>query len=325
MFRRLALSLAILVAPVLLLALSCGLARADDAYPNRPITIIVPWGAGGGADQVARTLSKLVEPVVKVSMPVINVPGATGQTGLVKLWSGNAEGYEMGVMTADTFVLLSGPNARFGMDALIPLAIMTQQPSGLFVKMDSPWKSWDDVIAASKQKPLRVAVTGFNSPDDLSVRYLRSKGVQVESVPFPEPGLRYASVIGGQSDLVYEQAGDVRSFLDGKQIRPVIFFADAPAPGYADIPTSKSLGYSLKLTQFRALVIKAGTDPKRVKILADTLAAAAQQDDYKKYLAMQICDPASFVGTDTARAYLENWMKEAVAVAAATADTTPKN
>src|SRR6185312_16786836 len=87
-----------------------GAALAQERYPSRPIEFIVPWGPGGGADQVARKLGQLLEPELKVSLPVINVAGATGQTGHAKLLAANADGYTIEVMTGDTFALLADPN-----------------------------------------------------------------------------------------------------------------------------------------------------------------------------------------------------------------------
>src|SRR5690348_5324709 len=87
-------------------------AVAQDKYPSRPIEFVVPWGPGGGADQVARKLGQLLEPELKVSLPVINVPGATGQTGHAKMMSANADGYTLEVMTGDTFGTLAEPNAK---------------------------------------------------------------------------------------------------------------------------------------------------------------------------------------------------------------------
>src|SRR5438067_11586858 len=98
-----------------LLALAAGIAGAQEKYPSRPIEFIVPWGPGGGADQVARKLGQLLEADLKVSLPVINIPGATGQTGHAKLMSANADGYSLEVMTGDTFALLSEPNAKLKM------------------------------------------------------------------------------------------------------------------------------------------------------------------------------------------------------------------
>src|SRR3984957_20761309 len=76
---------------------------AQEAYPSRPVTFSVPWGPGGGADQLARIASKLMEQELKVSFPVINVPGATGQTGLTKLVTGPAGRYSIEGRTGRTF------------------------------------------------------------------------------------------------------------------------------------------------------------------------------------------------------------------------------
>ena len=95
---------------------------AEEAYPARPITFIVPWGPGGGADQLARVAGKLMEQELKVSFPVINVPGATGQTGLTKLLTGPADGYTLEVMTGDTFALFAAANPNSSWTSLRRLA-----------------------------------------------------------------------------------------------------------------------------------------------------------------------------------------------------------
>src|SRR5262245_17293352 len=75
-------------------------------YPERPIELIVPWGPGGGADQLARLVSELMAPVVGRGVPVVNVPGATGATGMAKLLAAPADGYAMAVYIADSHALL---------------------------------------------------------------------------------------------------------------------------------------------------------------------------------------------------------------------------
>lgn len=285
--------------------------QAQEAFPSRPITLIVPWGPGGGADRLGRVSSKLMEPLLKVSLPVVNMPGASGQTGLTKLVTSVPDGYTVEILTADTFAQFVAENARFKTDQITPLGIMIQQPSGFFVKADSPWKTWDDVAKAAKDKPLKVAITGFGSPDDLTVRYLRSKGLQLDSVPFAEPGLRYSSLIGGQSDLLYEQAGDVRSFLDGKQMRPVLFFGSQKFEPYPEVAFSKQIGLDVTLPQFRAMIVKSGTEPAKVKALGEALAKIASDPEYKAYLEQQMGDPNSFVMADGAQKFFADWVQEA--------------
>ena len=296
---------------IVVCAAFAGATLAQERYPSRPIEFIVPWGPGGGADQVARKLGQLLEPELKVSLPVINVAGATGQTGHAKLLAGNADGYTIEVMTGDTFALLADPNSRLRMADIIPLGVVIQQASGFFVAENAPYKSWADVEKAARERPLKVAVTGFSSPDDITVNYFVAKGLKLNSVPYAKPGERYTSILGGHADLLYEQAGDVRNFVDTKQIRPVIFFYGSKVGDFATIPTSTSLGYNITLPQFRVVLVKAGTDPAHVKLLSDALAKAANSTEFKAYLKEQYADEASFVPAAESARYMQGWLADA--------------
>lgn len=279
-------------------------ASAQD-YPTRPIEFIVPWGPGGGADQVARKAAKLMEPMLKVSLPVINVAGATGVTGLNKMLTAEADGYTMSVMTGDTFGMLATTQPKWGLNDFVPLAIMIRQPSAFFVAEDGKYKSWADVEAAAKTTPLKVAITGFGSPDEMTVNYFARKGLKLVSVPFPRPGERYSAILGGHADLLYEQLGDVRSFLDGKQMRPALIFASERFKAFADIPVSKELGHDIILPQFRMITVKAGTDPHQMKTLSTALEAVAKDPEYAAYLEEQYADPNSYIGGSGAMKFLE--------------------
>lgn len=301
-FLTIAFCAAILGAPA-------GAALAQDNYPSRPIEFIVPWGPGGGADQVARKAAKLMEPILKVSLPVINVPGATGVTGLNKMLTADADGYTMSIMTGDTFGLLATTQPKWGFDDFVPLAVLIKQPSAFMVAEGGKFKTWADVEKAGKAGPLKVAITGFGSPDEMTINYFVRKGLKLVAVPFPRPGERYSAVLGGHADLVYEQLGDVRSFLDGKQMRPVIIFADEKFNAFPDVPVSKELGYDIVLPQFRIATVKAGTDPKQVKILSDAFEKAAKDPEFVDYLKEQYADPNSFVPAEGARKFLDEQLK----------------
>jgi tripartite-type tricarboxylate transporter receptor subunit TctC len=294
-------------------ALGAWLPFAHAAFPDHPINFIVPWGAGGGADLLARTSSKIMEKGLGVSLPVINVPGADGMVGMTKLLTSPADGYSVAVLIGDTYALLSRKNPPFTLDQIIPLAIMIQQPSGYWVDAKGPLKTWDDLVAAAKKKTLTVAVTGFGSADDISTRYLKSKGIDLQSVPFAKPGMRYSSILGGNADIVYEQTGDVRSYFDSGKMRPLLFFYShrVQIPAFANVPVSKELGYDVTLPQFRAIVVKAGTPPERVKQLADALAQVAKTPEFKAYLDQQYADPNSYIDMQSATPFMQSWLKQA--------------
>jgi tripartite-type tricarboxylate transporter receptor subunit TctC len=290
--------------------LACGAAaaQAQEKYPSRPIEFIVPWGPGGGADQVARKAAQLMEKDLGASLPVINVPGATGQTGLTKMLAAPADGYSMSIMTGDTFGLLTDASTKWSLKDITPAAIMIKQPSAFFTAADN-LKTWADVEREGRKRPLKVAITGFGSPDDMHVNYFANKGIKLVSVPFAKPAERYTAILGGHADILYEQLGDVKSFLQSQKMRPVIIFANERFPAFKDVPASKELGHDIVINQFRAVMFKAGTDPQRVKVISDALAKAAATQDYKDYLADQYADAASFVPADRARAFLEGELK----------------
>ena len=291
-------------AALLVAAGFCGTAVAQS-YPTRPIEMIVTWGPGGGADVTGRMLARLIEPELKVSIPVENVAGATGVTGLMKLVNGQPEGYQVAIVTADSYGLLAAPGQRWGMKDVIPVAVLTQQRSGYFVKEDSPFKTWTDVEKAAAKSALKVGLTGLGSPEDVATTTIaKRKNLKLTSVPYAKPGERYAALLGGHVDLLYEQAGDVKSFIQGKQMRPIMLLAKERAAPFENVQTSKDVGLDLVVDQFRTVTIKAGTPPDRVKLLADKIAKATASDEYKKYLVEQWADPKSVLLGDAAVSYI---------------------
>jgi len=280
-------------------------ALAQDKYPTRPIEFIVPWGPGGGADQLARKIAPGLEKELKVSLPVINVAGATGQTGLNKMLTSPADGYSISIFIADTLALQMDAATKWKIADIVPAAVMIQQPSAFFVAENSPLKTWNDVEAEAKKRPLKVGVTGFGSADDLHVIYFNGKGLKLTSVPFPKPAERYTAILGGHADLLYEQLGDVKSFLDGKQMRPIVVFADQRFPAFKDTPTGKELGHQIQISQFRAIVLKVGTEPSRVKAVSEALAKVASSADYKAWLNDLYAEDNSFVPADNAVAFMK--------------------
>jgi tripartite-type tricarboxylate transporter receptor subunit TctC len=288
----------------LLVSVSC-LAFAQEKYPSRPIEFIVPWGPGGGADQLARKAAKLMEEDLKVSLPVVNSPGATGNTGMAKLLASPADGYAISIMTWDTYALLATSNTRWGLKDIIPVALMIKQPSSFLTATNGKLKTWADVEREARKQPLKVAVTGFGSPDEITVNFFIARGLKLISVPFANPGERYTAVLGGHADVLYEQIGDVRSFVDSKQIQPVIVFADKRFSVFPDVPASKELGYDITLPQRRAVIMKAGTDPQKVKVIADALAKVAASPEYKAYLKEQYAMEDSYFGTEESLKIME--------------------
>jgi tripartite-type tricarboxylate transporter receptor subunit TctC len=303
MFKCLVISVAILVLTTPL--------WAQEKYPDRPIDFICTWGVGGGADQMARTIGRLAEKVLGVAVPVSNIPGASGNTGLANLVAAKADGYAVAVYIADTLATISAGTSRYQVADLDWIVRTQVAPSFLFVKADGPYKTIQDLLNYAKENPgkVRVGTTGLNTVDDITLRYFGSKGYKMITLPVPQPGERYASALGGHSEAVYEQAGDIKQYLDSKQLRPIIIFAHKRHPAFPDVPCSVELGYELTLPQFRSIVAKAGTPPDRVKILAEAFQKAMETPEWKKFADDQYLDPESYMGPDKLKAWVSSEME----------------
>jgi tripartite-type tricarboxylate transporter receptor subunit TctC len=286
---------------------------AAAEYPERPIELIVPWGPGGGADQLARLVSKLAEPQLGQSIPVVNVPGATGGTGMAKLLSAPADGYSAAIYIADSHALLAGKDPRWSMNDIAPVAVMIQGPSFILVAQDSRFKTWQDFEKEARGNPgkLKIATLGFGSVDDFSINVIeRSKGLKFVQVPFSKPSERYVSILGGHADALYEQAGDVASFLNSKQMRPLLIFGKERLPAFKDTPSSYELGIPIALPQFRAIVVRAGTPPDRVTKLGDVLTKVAAMPEYRKFLQDQFATENSFIDAGNATQYINDQLED---------------
>jgi tripartite-type tricarboxylate transporter receptor subunit TctC len=287
----------IMVAVALLLAVAVT-APAQERFPSRPVDFVVPWGTGGGADAMARQVAALAQPLLGVALPVSNVPGASGNTGLAQVLSGKADGYTIAVYIQDTLMTIPMGLARHKVDDLEWITRAQVADSFLFVKADGPFRTIQELLRQAQASPgkLRVAATGFGSVDDVTVRYLEKKGYRMTTVPYPKPGERYAATLGGHAEVLYEQAGDVLQYLKAGQLRPLIIFAEKRHPAFPEVPTSRELGFDVTLPQFRGIVARKGTPPERVQALADAFRRAMDAPQWRKFAEDWYMSPESYQG-----------------------------
>ena len=290
-----------------LAAASAGSPAFAEDYPTRPITLIVPWGPGGGSDQVGRAVAKAMEPVIKVSIPVINVPGADGNDGIVKLVTGDADGYTMAVFIQDTFVgnMTSKVAAPWKLSDIVPLGIMNQQPFAYYVNKSSPYNTWAEFQKAAKTQQMKCAVDSFGSAQDVATRFFMAKGgLKMTEVPFPKPGERYAALLGNQVDIMCDADGNVRSYVASGQMRALTVFENHRVPQLgANVPTATELGYPVVLREWRSFAVKAGTDPAKQKFLADALRKTYNSAEFQDFIKSSWSIPDSYVPREKMEAF----------------------
>ena len=284
---------------VIALALGSGATLdAQEKYPSRPIDFLCTWGTGGGADTMARQIGALAQPVLGVPLPVSNIPGASGNTGMAQLLNAKPDGYTIATFIQDTLMTLPMGMARYKVDDFEWIVRTQVADSFLFVKSDSPFKTVQELFKHAQANPgkLRVAGTGFGTVDDVTVRFLEKKGYKMTTVPYPKPGERYAAALGGHAEVLYEQAGDVLQYLKAGQLRPLVIFAEKRHPAYPDVPSAKELGLDITLPQFRGIVTKKGVPADRVQALGDAFKRAMDTPQWKKFAEEWYFAPDSYMG-----------------------------
>jgi tripartite-type tricarboxylate transporter receptor subunit TctC len=150
-----------------------------------------------------------------------------------------------------------------------------------------------------------VAITGIGSPDYLTLQQLEAKGIKLVPVPLSNPEERYRAPFEGKADALYEQPGDVARLITGMQLRPVLAFNAARLPSLPEVPSSEELGLGHGFDQFRAIVVRAGTDPSRVKVLSDALEQVAGLPEYRQFLKATGAAEDSFVPARSTGAFLQ--------------------
>ena len=297
-------------------------ARAEDAYPSRPITLIVPWGPGGGSDQVGRAVAKNLQDVLKgTSIPVINVPGADGNDGMVRLIGGDADGYTMVIFIADTFVgnITAKTPPAWHLSDVTPLAMMNTMPFAYYLSKDSPYKDWASFEKAAKTTQMRVAITGYGSAEDIGTKYFASKGgLKLTQVAFAKPGERYAALLGNQIEVMCDPIGNVSHYVESGQMKPICVWAEKRLGVVPYCPTAHEVGYKVVLEEWRTIAVKAGTDPKVVAFLDRALAAAYKTPDFQAFLKSSWSDPDSYVAAKDLSTFFAARRRDVDALIAAT-------
>ncbi|MGH9438709.1 MAG: Bug family tripartite tricarboxylate transporter substrate binding protein, partial [Terriglobia bacterium] len=250
-----------------------GSAKAGG-YPTRPINLICPYGAGGGSDQLDRTVSAYAKKTLGVPMPVQNVPGGGGAIGLAKLAGSPPDGYTIASLIADNVCSLAFAKQPWNMDQVTGICRLMNVPSFYFSNAKGKFKTIQEVIAAAKAKPgaIRVGTDGRNSVDELTSLIVGMKaGVKFRLVPFSKPAERYTSLLNGEVDILYEQAGDVARYIESGQFRPLVIFSKTKLDQLPKVPTSESLGWPVYFSQYRGIVAPAGTPSAIQKTLFGAL------------------------------------------------------
>lgn len=268
-------------------ALAAGLAQA--AFPERPITIVVPYAPGGAADAVARVIATRMGEKLGSSVIVDNKPGASGTIGESFVAKAPADGYTM-LYDATPYSINPHlfPKMPYASTALQPLSLVLLAPNVLIVKADSPFKSVGDLVAKAKAQPgkLNFASGGSGTVQRLAAELFRQQlGLDMVHVPYKSGGPAIADVMGGQVDFMFGTVAATYPLVSGGKLRALAVSAPERSKRLPDVPTVAEAaipGY--EAYEWNGVFLPAGTPAPIAAQLQQALAAVLKEDEVRQRL-----------------------------------------
>lgn len=300
---------------VILLALNAT-AFAQN-YPSKPVTLIVPWPAGGSTDIAMRAIAEGASKHLGQPVVVDNRAGGSGTVGPAQMAAtAKPDGYTIAQIPITVFRLpLMQSTTWDAQKDFTYIVHLTGYTFGVTVKADSDLKTWDDVVKFAKANPSKVtyATPGTSTSLHIGMEQIAAKaGVKLTQVPFKGGAETNAAVLGGHTTLQADSSG-WRPLVDAGQLRLLMIWTDKPSPNYPGVPTLKQLGYPFVFDSPFGIAGPKGMDPKNVQVLHDAFKKAIDDpgvqatlqkydmvvnykntDDYKKFVT-EIIDSESKV------------------------------
>jgi tripartite-type tricarboxylate transporter receptor subunit TctC len=265
---------------------------AHAAWPERPVTLIVPWGAGGGTDATARIIGSLLEKELAQPVTVVNRTGGSGVVGHQAISSAAPDGYTIGLITVEIGMMHWQGLTDISGASYTPIGLVNSDPAGLQVRADAPYKTANDLVAAVKANPgkFKASGTGQGGIWHLAVAgMLKDLKVDPAAVPWvpsngAAPGLQ--DLVAGGIEIVPCSLPEARSLIDAGKVKSLAIMADAPAALYPNVPTLKAAtGSDWKLGAWRGIAAPKGIPSDVRDKLVAAIRKIAASKEYNEFMS----------------------------------------
>jgi tripartite-type tricarboxylate transporter receptor subunit TctC len=273
-----------LAAVVVLVSFS---AQAQD-YPKRPITMIVPFAAGGTSDVIARTVAEQMGAALRQTIVIENVAGAGGSTALARTARAEPDGYTIAIGNAGTNAAAYTiyPMLPFKPDAFVPIAMVAKTFGIVALRKDFPAKTVQEFVAYAKSNPGKINLghAGIGSSNFLICRsFIHAAGIEVTLVGYRGAAPALTDAIGGQIDGVCDAAASVSQAIDDKLVKGLVVGSTVRLATLPDLPTSAEAGLpEFEAQGWNGLFAPKGTPPDIVAKLNTAARTAVESEPVKK-------------------------------------------
>ena len=214
---------------------------AQEAYPSRTITIVVPYTSGGGVDSVARILAQDLQASLGQPVIVDNVPGASGMIGAQRVARADPDGYNL-LLSAAGEIAVNPHLKKMSYDPqrdLAPISLVVRVPNVLAVGSDRPYQLLDDFIAAAKAEPgtITYATSGIGNPQHLAgALFDKMAGVETIHTPYKGAAQQITDVVGGHVDATYASLAAILPFIKEGKTRAIAVTSAQRLPALPEVP-----------------------------------------------------------------------------------------
>ena len=249
-------------------------------YPEKPISIIVPYGPGGSTDANARIIEKYASKYLGTPVAIINKPGAGGAVGYTELASSKPDGYTIGYTNLPNMVkLVLQGNVHFKLEDFEPVIGQVKENKLIAVPVKSPYKTIEDLIKDAKANPdkLNGATSGPGSHNEMVLKaFCQKAGINMVLVPFKGDSGMKTALLGGHAQVMASGT----SAFDFEQFRPLLLCAPESDKDFPGLPTSIEKGFDLDMASSRVLQAPKGTPKEMIQYLEEKLGQMFADADY---------------------------------------------
>jgi tripartite-type tricarboxylate transporter receptor subunit TctC len=263
-------------------------------YPHKPISLIVPYGAGGGSDSRTRQVAQFLSQELGQPVIVDNKAGAGGNIGTEYVTKAKADGYTLGMGNFAPLSVNKSLFKKLGFDPekdLIPITLIEKGPLVLCVSTKSPYKTVNDIITAAKAKPgtLTFASGGIGGSHHLSGElFKQSTGIDMIHVPYKSGSAATTDLLAGNVEMMFEQMYSAMPNIQAGKVRPIAITSMKRSSMLPNVPSFTELGHTkVVVLNWQGVVAPANTPPEIIAKLSKALNKVLQSPEMREKITTQ--------------------------------------
>lgn len=301
------------------LALTSATALAQGNWPAKPITYIVPFGAGGTTDVLARLVTQKAGPALGTTFVIENKPGAGGGTGSDFTAKAAPDGYTIQGGTISSHAINVSLYAKLPYDPVKnfqPITMIGSMPNVLVVRAESPYKTLQDVIAAVKSRPgtINYASSGSGTSQHLSgVFFEQLTGGKMVHVPYKSSAESLNAILGGQgADIIFENLAPAMPHIKAGKLRALGVTSEKRSPSFPDVPAIAEALPGFGIVSWQAIFAPAGVPQPVVDKLSAEMIKAIKDPEVRDKLVAQGIDPSGMTPAELSafqKAEIDKWAR----------------